>query len=305
MAILVKTKTSFKHQKILKVRDPAIKEMLILVGPVFISTGVNQLNTIVDRALASGLVEGSVSALNYSSEVANIVTQVIILSLTTILYPQMTRLFASDNREEQSNFTEKYINIVSLIVMPLTGLIFIFSKEIVQILFGRGAFDANTVEFVSKALKIYALGIVGASFRDVLNKVFYSMKNTVIPMVNGVIAVACNIGMNFALVGEYKYLGLATATALSSTICTILLFIQLVKKLDGLQLGEIGKEFLFSVLGTGIMSVVVYGSLNLFKISSDFLRCLIGGLIGILVYIIILAVVREKNIMNLLQKMKK
>lgn len=305
LAILVKKKTSFKHQKILKVRDPAIKEMLILVGPVFISTGVNQLNTIVDRALASGLVEGSVSALNYSSEVANIVTQVIILSLTTILYPQMTRLFASDNREEQSNFTEKYINIVSLIVMPLTGLIFIFSKEIVQILFGRGAFDANTVEFVSKALKIYALGIVGASFRDVLNKVFYSMKNTVIPMVNGVIAVACNIGMNFALVGEYKYLGLATATALSSTICTILLFIQLVKKLDGLQLGEIGKEFLISVLGTGIMSVVVYGSLNLFKTSSDFLRCLIGGLIGILVYIIILAVVREKNIMNLLKKMKK
>lgn len=105
------------------------------------------------------------------------------------------------------------------------------------------AFDTNTVEFVSRALKIYALGIIGASFRDVLNKVFYSMKSTVIPMVNGVIAVVCNIIMNFALVGQYKYLGLAIATALSSTICTILLFIQLIRKLDGLQVKLIGKEF--------------------------------------------------------------
>lgn len=98
LAVLMKTKTSFKHKFILKLRDPAIRRMLILVGPVFISTGVNQLNTIIDRALASGLTEGSVSALNYSSEVANIVTQVIILSLTTILYPQMTRLFATNEK---------------------------------------------------------------------------------------------------------------------------------------------------------------------------------------------------------------
>ena len=131
--------------------------------------------------MASGLVEGSVSALNYSSEVANMVTQVVILSLTTILYPKMTELFARNNKAEKNSFTLTYINVVSLLVLPLAALIFAFSKEIVQILFGRGAFNENTVVFVSRALKIYALGIVGASFRDVLNKVFYSMKDTKTP----------------------------------------------------------------------------------------------------------------------------
>ena len=305
LAVLMKTKTSFKHKFILKLRDPAIRRILILVGPVFISTGVNQLNTIIDRALASGLTEGSVSALNYSSEVANIVTQVIILSLTTILYPQMTRLFATNEKKSQSDFTEKYISIVTLLVLPLTGLIFIFSKEIIQILFGRGAFDTSTVEFVSRALKIYALGIIGASFRDVLNKVFYSMKNTVIPMVNGVIAVVCNIIMNFALVGQYKYLGLAIATALSSTICTILLFIQLIRKLDGLQVKLIEKEFLISVVGTGIMCIVVYISMNTFSVSSDLIRCLVGGSIGVIIYMLILVLVRDKHTEEVLNKIKK
>ncbi|MFN8605251.1 MAG: hypothetical protein U0Z74_04240 [Romboutsia timonensis] len=35
-----------------------------LIGPVLIGVAVNQINTMVDRTLAS-LVEGSISALNY------------------------------------------------------------------------------------------------------------------------------------------------------------------------------------------------------------------------------------------------
>lgn len=108
-----------------------------------------------------------------------------------------------------TEYTLTYINVVSLLVLPLAALIFVFSKEIVQILFGRGAFNENTVLFVSRALKIYALGIVGASFRDVLNKVFYSMKDTKTPMINGTIAVAVNIELNILLVKKFEYLGLA------------------------------------------------------------------------------------------------
>ena len=155
LRVLIKKKTDFRHRRVLDLRDTNIRQMLILVGPVFISTGVNQLNSIVDRSMASGLVEGSVSALNYSSEVANMVTQVVILSLTTILYPKMTELFARNNKAEKNSFTLTYINVVSLLVLPLAALIFVFSKEIVQILFGRGAFNENTVLFVSRALKIY------------------------------------------------------------------------------------------------------------------------------------------------------
>lgn len=104
LRVLIKKKTDFRHRRVLNLRDTNIRQMLILVGPVFISTGVNQLNSIVDRSMASGLVEGSVSALNYSSEVANMVTQVVILSLTTILYPKMTELFARNNKAEKNSF---------------------------------------------------------------------------------------------------------------------------------------------------------------------------------------------------------
>lgn len=51
-------------------------------------------------------------------------------------------------------------------------------------------------------------------------------------MINGMIAVAVNIGLNILLVKKFEYLGLALATSVSATVCTILLLIQMCKKMD-------------------------------------------------------------------------
>jgi len=301
LRVLIKKKTDFRHRCVLDLRDTNIKQMLILVGPVFISTGVNQLNSIVDRSMASGLVEGSVSALNYSSEVANMVTQVVILSLTTILYPKMTELFARNNKAEKNSFTLTYINVVSLLVFPLAALIFVFSKEIVQILFGRGAFNENTVLFVSRALKIYALGIVGASFRDILNKVFYSMKDTKTPMINGTIAVAVNIGLNILLVKKFEYLGLALATSVSATVCTILLLIKMCKKMDGFKY----RKFIKAFLAMTCMCAGIAGIMPFFDSINDLCGCFVGGIIGVVIYVCVLLVFRDQTIRQAINKVEK
>lgn len=305
MRILIKKRTDFRHTCYINFRDDNIRQMLILVGPVFISTGVNQLNSIVDRSMASGLVEGSVSALNYSSEVSNIVTQVIILSLTTILYPKMTMLFAEDNTREQSRFTEKYLSIVMVLVFPLTVLVFFFSEEIIQILFGRGAFTEETISFVSDALKVYAIGIIGASFRDVLNKVFYARKDTVTPMVNGIIAVVLNISLNFILVKRYAYLGLAFATSFSATICTVLLFIQLYKKMNSLDIKRILAEICKVILGLVIMIAVMLMMVIILPATHYILRCIIIGGVGTLVYGGVLLALKEEIFAELFSIIKR
>lgn len=305
LRVLVKKKTDFKHKPVLNFRDTNIRQMLILVGPVFISTGVNQLNSIVDRSMASGLIEGSVSALNYSSEVANMVTQVVILSLTTILYPKMTELFARNDKEKKNGFTLTYINVVSLLILPLAALIFVFSKEIVQILFGRGAFNENTVLFVSRALKIYALGIVGASFRDVLNKVFYSMKDTKTPMINGTIAVAVNIGLNILLVKKFEYLGLALATSVSATVCTILLLIQMCKKMDEFKYRKAIGTFIKAFFAMLCMCAGIVGIMLIFDLSNDLCRCFVGGIIGVVIYVCALLIFREQTIGQVINKVEK
>lgn len=194
---------------------------------------------------------------------------------------------------------------VSLLVLPLAALIFVFSKEIVQILFGRGAFNENTVLFVSRALKIYALGIVGASFRDVLNKVFYSMKDTKIPMINGMIAVAVNIGLNILLVKKFEYLGLALATSVSATVCTILLLIQMCKKMDGFKYRKAIRTFMKAFLAMTCMCAGIAGIMPFFDSLNDLCRCFVGGIIGVVIYVCALLVFREQTIRQAINKVEK
>ncbi|RYD07073.1 hypothetical protein N752_00390 [Desulforamulus aquiferis] len=48
-------------------RHPGVRKVMYLVGPVAIGTSLNQIYLIIDRILASGLVEGSISALNFAN----------------------------------------------------------------------------------------------------------------------------------------------------------------------------------------------------------------------------------------------
>ncbi len=47
---------------------PGFKKMGKLIVPVIIGSGAGQINFIVDRMMASGLMEGSISALNYANK---------------------------------------------------------------------------------------------------------------------------------------------------------------------------------------------------------------------------------------------
>jgi len=302
LRVLIKKKTSFRHSTYCKPSDGQIRQMLVLVGPVFISTGVNQINSIIDRALASRLPEGSVSALNYSGEVSNIVKQVVIMSLTTILYPKMTELFAENDTKRRGVFIEKFINVVSVLVLPLSLLVFLFSKEIIQILFGRGAFTDETVLFVSRALRIYSVGIIGSSYRDAFNKVFYSMKNTVIPMANGIVTVALNIALNFLLIKKYAYLGLAFATSFSSVVCVGLMFVQLTRKMKGVRYGAVILEFCKTLLACAGMALAFWGLDTFLPVHADFWRCAVYAPLCLLLYGGVLLLLREKLAVEYLKK---
>jgi len=60
MPVLVKM--GIRYRPVFDLRHPGLKKMAVLVLPVLVGVGAGQLNVIVDRILASGLAEGSISA---------------------------------------------------------------------------------------------------------------------------------------------------------------------------------------------------------------------------------------------------
>ena len=185
-------KRGYKYSLVYNPKDRYIKEMMMLTMPVMIGVGASQINTMVDRTLASQLAVGSISAMKYADRLNTFVLGLFISSITIVIYPMLSKLKSEKQYEKFNEYIKTSINVVILMILPITAIAIVLAEPIVVLLFERGAFDSAATQMTSAALAFYSIGLIGLSLKNVIANVFYSMQDTKTPMYNGVIAVVIN-----------------------------------------------------------------------------------------------------------------
>lgn len=291
-------KGGYKYEAYVDINEKYIQKMIVLIGPVFIGVFANQLNVIIDKTLASQLGEGILSALNYANKLNLFVIGIFISSLSVVIYPTLSKLSLRQDNDGFRRSIEKSMNMVSILIIPITMGAIVLSKPIVKMLFERGQFDSTATEITSLSLICYSIGLLGIGFNDLLKRIFYSLKDTKTPMINSVISIIFNIILNIILVKFMGYIGLPLATSVSCIITTILLFISLNKKVGYFGQKEILKTMLKSTIASIIMSICTYLSYNIFidifkPIDIYEIISLFGAIvIGIFIYLILVFILK-------------
>ncbi|MBB6216378.1 putative peptidoglycan lipid II flippase [Anaerosolibacter carboniphilus] len=261
---LVKNK-NFKYRVVLKLNDRHLRQIIILSLPVILGISVNQINILIDRTIASNITTGGISALSYANRLNMFVHGIFVVSISTVIYPVISKLSSSNNTEGLKKVLAESVNITSILLIPTIVGSMIFSTEIIELLFARGAFSKHAVNITSSALFFYSIGMIGFGLREVLSRFFYSMHDTTTPMINASIGMFINIFLNFIL---SKYLGiggLALATSIAATLTTLLLFISLRKKIGPFGMKQISISFLkilFASLLMGFFSKMSFNYLT-------------------------------------------
>ena len=304
-------KKGYKYKLYINVKDKYIKKMIWLILPVLIGVAVNQVNTMIDRTLASTLAEGSISALNYANKLNGFVMVLFISSIGAIIYPILSKLSAENNKERFINSVITSINSVVLLIIPISVGAIVLAKPIVKILFERGAFDSRATTMTAMALATYSVGMIGVGLRDILGKIFYALQDTKAPMINGVIAMSMNIVLNFILIKHLGLVGLAFATSISSIICILLLFRNLKKKIGYFGQDKILKSTVKSTISSIIMGGITYYSYKLLYtilgsgLINEALSLFISVVIGAIVYVIIVYILKVEEIKIIEDHIKK
>ena len=278
-------------------KDIYLKRLFFLALPIIISTSVNQINVLVDRTLASQIVEGGISALNYANRLNLFVHGIVVTSITTVMYPNIAKMAAEKNREGLKKILSKAISGVNLLIIPATVGAMLFSEPIVRLLFGRGVFDEVAVALTGGVLFFYALGMLGAGLRSVLERVFYALQDTKTPMLNATLAVLLNIILNFILAYYLGIGGLALATSIASLFCTCLLFYSLRKKLGAFGLWRITGttiKLISASLIMGLASRWVYVGLQVKWGANQALLLAMG--VGVLVYFFLIYLLKVQEV---------
>lgn len=255
--------SGYKYNFSFNVKDKYVKKVILMTLPILAGVLVNEINLVIDRNIASSISEGAISALNYSSDIQDFVTGVIIVSIITVTFPKMSELAAKKDMANLTKVMGDSISNMLFLVIPATIGIMVFSKPIIRLLFGRGVFDEAAVLMTAKTLFYYSIGFIGIGIRELISRVFYSVNNTKTPVYNSIIMVFINIVLNIILSKTMGISGLALATSIANTIGAVLMHISLRKHFGKLDLKDKWTSIGKSVIASIIMAVI---SLNLFNI---------------------------------------
>lgn len=279
--------------------NAAVKDALVLALPVFIGGSVNQINTFIDRMLASGFESGSVSALNYGNLIVGVIVSLSTTVIITIIYPKLNNAFATNQFERISNLTERAINLLALICIPFSLGSMVYARPIIQVIYERGAFSSLATNLTATTFFYYAIGILFLSLNNLLTKVYYSVHDTKTAVYCSVVAVVINIGLNIVLSRVIGIGGLALATSLAQIVNALLLYYSFKHKYPEITLLQ-SKRKLILISIFSIVSVSV--SYLLFIVIGDSIwmpRMVLLGiavLIAAIVYLILLYMVRFEEL---------
>ncbi len=272
---------------------PAVREAVTLALPIFIGGSVNQINTFVDRVLASDLRSGSVSALNYGNTIINAIVMLTVSILVTIVYPKLNKAFSSGDRERVGQLAERGINILALISIPFSMGAMLYARPVIQLIYEHGAFDAAATDLTSSAFFYYAIGLSFITFNQLITKVFYSMHDTKTAVLCSVASVAVNIILNLILVRYMEHRGLALATSAAQVLNAVLLWYSFVRKHPDIKLlsskKKLSQVFVFSAISVGI-SYLCFRLLNDRMMYSQMPSMLAALALAVVLYLVLLKI---------------
>ena len=196
------------------------KELLTYSFPLLFNFIIFSLITWIDT-LMLGYFRTPYEVGIYNASLPTALLLYIVPSILLILFvPVLTELYVKDRKdifESLQKIIAKWILLVNLILL---GLFYLFSEQILQILFGKDYITGST------ALIILSTGYFVAYLLSPTTKALLVIKKTQLIFVNTLVAIIVNIILNLHLIPAYGINGAATATATAFLIISVLLFIE-------------------------------------------------------------------------------
>jgi putative peptidoglycan lipid II flippase len=195
---------------------PGVRHVGKLMVPVIFGVGIVQINMLVDTQFASYLQEGSVTAIYIADRVMELVLGGYAVALSTVILPILSRQAVLRQIDELKTTLNFAARIILFVTFPATVGLIILRREIIEVLFQHGDFNAASTALTVRALPFFAIGLSAFSMVKIIVPAFYALQDTRTPVKIAFVAMFLNIGLNFLLIRPLQNGGPALATSVSA-----------------------------------------------------------------------------------------
>jgi len=200
-------------------RYQAFVKVLRAWGPVLASASIFALTEQIAVLFASGLRDGSTSALSYALVFFQLPFGIFSISIVTVLFPRMSRQAARGDRAGLVDSVSYGLRFIMVLLVPAAVLYILMGREIIGLAMERYNFTFEDTLRTARVLRAYSYGLFSLGGFTFLQRFFYSSGDYRTPLLGAGIVSALDIALSLWLKETpLRVSGLAVANSIAFTV---------------------------------------------------------------------------------------
>ncbi len=210
-----------------KFKNKAVLSYFKRIIPVVFSSAIYQLNTIPVDIISMSISAGAFSALFFSRRLMELPLGIIIVSLSSVILPQLSRAKAAGSKSQSKTILSRSIALLFILILPVVIYTLVFKKEIVSLLFSFGIFSRASAALTASCLKFHILTVIMIGYMKIFQTFYYAHDNTRTPALIAAATLFVNLGLSYILVKIYNLgpEGIALASLLSMSLAAVIYYV--------------------------------------------------------------------------------
>lgn len=183
-------------------RDAGVWEVLRVMGPATLSSGMLYIAVFTDLFFASLLPQAGVAAgLTYANLLVQTPLGIVSSMVLVPLLPALSHLMRAGDGEGFRRQLRRGLMVSIAAMLPMGAMLMVLAEPLIRTIYGHGAFDTRAAELVSALLVAYGLGMPAYLARDVLVRAFYALEDAVTPFRIAAVSIGLNVVLDWGLTG--------------------------------------------------------------------------------------------------------
>lgn len=255
----------FRWRPMIDLNSPGVRKVLVLMAPRVLTMFFIQIYFVARDNLASGLGEGSITALNLGWFIMQVPETLIGSALAIALLPSISEFFARGDKQGFTQTVNGAVRTILALTIPSAVLLAVGLEPLVARAFR--AFSPDEIALTVGITQLYLAGLTGHALLEIGSRSFYAQQNARTPLWAAGINSAVFIGLAVVLTRSMGAGGIALAGTIAFTLEALVLLWLLARNYP--KLGESRSTLLraaaASVVGGGLVwAVMQWAPLPLF-----------------------------------------
>jgi putative peptidoglycan lipid II flippase len=270
--------------------DPRLRAWMSHAAPLTLSGGILEIRGIADRAVASLLGPGSVSALRYATVLLSPLAQ-IGPAWASVIYPRLVQATLGAPGGTLSSWADQMLRYAVAIFIPIAALTAAVAPVAVFVAYGRGAFTPEDMNLTAAALAAYAPGLVTLVMLPVLTGSLNARRRGRVLLIGGAMNVVFNVVLDVVLAFWLGVAGVALAASIAGLLVVGYFIRSMGTSEDSFDPRPLGRTIGLSLLAIAPFGAVIgllsWGGFGQQGIVVGIVVLAAFGLVGVLGYLVL------------------